>query len=153
MDAERYRLINAEVQAQLDEIESVYQRIDRRRQMPDEPGVESLSYQLHNLYSAFEDLFHVIAEAFESNIAADGGYHIALLKRMMVPVPGVRPALIDRETYQLLDSLRGFRHFFRHAYGTQLDSRKVTIVLEDADALRGRYEDLMTAFLAAVAPE
>jgi uncharacterized protein YutE (UPF0331/DUF86 family) len=153
MDAERHGLIQAEVRAQLDEIDSVYQRIDSRRHMPGEPGVESLSYQLHNLYSAFEDLFHVIAEAFENNIAVDGGFHIALLKRMMVSVPGVRPALIDREAYELLDSLRGFRHFFRHAYGTQLDPRKVRIVLEDADALRGRYKDLMTSFLSAVAPE
>lgn len=153
MDAEGYRLIQAEVRAQLDEIDSVYQRIDSRRHMTDEPGLDSLSYQLHNLYSAFEDLFRVIAEAFENNIAIDGGFHIALLKRMMVPVPGVRPALIDREAYELLDSLRGFRHFFRHAYGSQLDPRKITIVLEDADTLRSRYEDIVTTFLSAVAPE
>lgn len=153
MDTGRYSLIQAEVHAQLDEIDSVYQRIDSRRQAAGDPGVESLAYQLHNLYSAFEDLFRVVAEAFENNVATDGGYHIALLRRMMVSVPGVRPALIDRQAYELLDSLRGFRHFFRHAYGTRLDPRKVKIVLEDADALRSRYEELMTEFLLAVAPE
>ena len=42
---------------------------------------------------------------------------------------------------------------FRHAYGTRLDPRRVKIVLEDADALRARYGDLMAAFLSAVAPD
>jgi hypothetical protein len=54
MDTGRYSLIQAEVRAQLDEIESVYRRIDSRRQAAGDPGVESLAYQLHNLYSAFE---------------------------------------------------------------------------------------------------
>jgi hypothetical protein len=103
MDTGRYSLIQAEVHAQLDEIDSVYQRIDSRRQAAGDPGVESLAYQLHNLYSAFEDLFRVVAEAFENNVATDGGYHIALLRRMMVSVPGVRPALIDRQAYELLE--------------------------------------------------
>jgi uncharacterized protein YutE (UPF0331/DUF86 family) len=51
---------------------------------------------------------------------------------MTLPIPGVRPALISPETFSLLNSLRGFRHFFRHAYGTNIEYEQLKFNLDKA---------------------
>lgn len=112
MDKEALEVLRAEVHAQLSEINRIYQRI----------------------------LDRASAHHFENRIAEGSRWHRELLLRMPVPIAGVRPALISRETLLLLDSLRSFRHFFRHAYTYELDPRKVRVVLEDALALRPRFQ-------------
>ena len=150
MEPERLVLLRADIEAQLAEIDSIYDRIDVRATVPGEAGAESLAFQLHNLYCAFEDLFQLIAAAFENHIVADGGYHVGLLKRMRVAVPGVRPPVIDAQLFAPLDSLRAFRHFFRHAYGSVVDVRKVELVRQDAAQLRTGYRSAVHQFLQAV---
>lgn len=63
---------------------------------------------------------------------------------------GIRPALVSQRCYQLLDGLRAFRHFFRHAYTYELDERKVKIVLEDAEKLKALYQSDVNIFLKAL---
>jgi len=132
MDKEVLEVLRAEVYAQLAEINRIYQRILERASAQNPMEVESLAYQLHNLDCAYEDLMRIVADHFENRIAEGGRWPRELFLRMSVTIPGVRPALICRETLLLLDSLRAFRHFFRHAYTYELDSRKVRVVLEDA---------------------
>jgi hypothetical protein len=61
------------------EIERVYERTEERVRLRTESGIESLSYQLHNLYSAFSELLEIVARTFENHLAGDAGYHIELL--------------------------------------------------------------------------
>ena len=91
--------------------------------------VESTGYWLHNLYSAFEDLFKLTAGFWENNVKIDGDFHVNLLKRMLVHIEQVRPALISEESYRFLNELRGFRHVFRHAYSFGLDDECVSFLL------------------------
>jgi hypothetical protein len=44
--------------------------------------------------------------------------------------------------------LRGFRHFFRHAYSYELDERKVSLVLEDALKLKETFKLELENFLS-----
>lgn len=132
MDRENFVILKAEAEAQLKEIEAVYARLEERKRKRGAAAVESVGYQLHNLYCAFEDLFKIIADGFENHIQDKSKYHSELLRRMAVSITGVRPALLSHESFILLDNLRAFRHFFRHAYSHELDARKVRIVLEDA---------------------
>lgn len=67
MEAEALTVFRSEVHAQLE-------RIERRSSAGSESEVESLAYQLHNLYCAFEDLFELVAERFENNLET-GGTH------------------------------------------------------------------------------
>ena len=150
MEESRYLVLAADVRAQLQQIERIYGLIDEREPIGGVAGMESLAYQLHNLYGAIEDLFKVVADAFENNVAPDGGYHAELLRRMMIAVPGIRPGVISAETRGLLDSLRGFRHVFRHAYARGLDVRRLRIVLEDARAARRPIARDLEAFLGSV---
>ena len=91
--------------------------------------VESTGYWLHNLYSAFEDLFKLTAGFWENNIKTNGGFHINLLKRMLIHIEQIRPALISEESYRFLNELRGFRHVFRHAYSFGMDDERVSFLL------------------------
>lgn len=147
MDAERLVILKAEMNAQLNEIEDIYKKLDDRRKKRGKTGIESMGYQLHNLYCAFEDLFKIVAETFENHIQDKAKYHTELLKRMTISIEGVRPLLLSQESHVLLDNLRSFRHFFRHAYSHEIDVRKVRIVLEDADKLREIFKRDAEIFL------
>lgn len=147
MEKERVAILRSEIKSQIQEIEKIYNRIEERRREKGKSRIESLAYQLHNLYCAFEYLFKIIARTFENQIEEKSHYHLELLKRMTISVEGVRPALLGEENYRLLDSLRAFRHFFRHAYTYELDERKVKIVLEDAQKLKAVYRSEIDHFL------
>lgn len=153
MDRVRFAVLKAEVDAQMEEIEKIYKKINERRQLKGTANLESLGYQLHNLYCAFEDLFRIVAAAFENQVTDKSRYHIELLKRMSIEVEGVRPALISKESCKLLDSLRAFRHFFRHAYSYELDERKLMLVVEDAVELKKYYPADVYKFFALLEAE
>ena len=150
MERERLSTLKAAIEAQLGEIDRVYERIEKRRTGQGPAYIESLAYQLHNLYCAYEDLFKIVAEYFENQIEDETRWHQELLWRMTLSIEGVRPALLSRESFRLLDSLRAFRHFFRHAYTYELDPRKVLLVLEDALAVRKKVLDDVHRFLQAL---
>jgi len=147
VEKERLAVLKAEIKAQIKEIEGIYTRLEERNRKKDKAAIESVGYQLHNLYCAFEDLFKIVAETFENQVQDKSQYHIELLKRMTIAIEGVRPPLLSKGCFLLLDNLRSFRHFFRHAYSYELDERKVRIVLEDAVALRETCRNDIYAFL------
>ncbi|MBT9158343.1 MAG: hypothetical protein DDT36_01349 [Firmicutes bacterium] len=139
MERAQLALLLAEIAAQADVIENVYAKLVSRSGKKGEAATESLAYQLHNLYCAFEDLFALVAQNFENHIQDKARYHAELLRRMSLCIDGVRPALLSKESASLLEKLRSFRHFFRHAYSYSLDAKKVRIVLADALKLREAY--------------
>ena len=152
MDRDSYVTLAAQVRAQLDDIAAIYDRIVDREQVPGAAGLDSVALQLHNLYSAMEVLLETIATTFDNHIGSESGYYTALLRRMRVAVPGVRPAAVMAETATLLDTLRRFRHVVRHAYSAAIDERQLRIVLEDARAVRPLLRRDIEAFLSALDP-
>ncbi|SFM80854.1 hypothetical protein [Thermodesulforhabdus norvegica] len=152
MEEERLSLLRASVEAQRKEIERIFAKIEERRRGESAAELESLAYQLHNLYCAFEDLFRIVADFFENRIEDRARYHSELLWRMKLSIEGVRPALLSEESYRLLDSLRAFRHFFRHAYSYELDPKKVALVVEDALKLKELYRREIERFLEQLQP-
>ena len=147
MEKGRLSLLRSLIKAQGTEIERIFERIEERRRGKGEANLESLAYQLHNLYCAFEDLMKIVADFFENHIDDSAHYHSALLWRMKMPIEGVRPALLSETSYKLLESLRAFRHVFRHAYSYELDPKKLALVVEDALKLRGLYQRDIDRFL------
>lgn len=109
-------------------------------------GVEGIAYHLHNLYGAYEQLFEVVAHFFENQIGGDR-YHANLLRRMMTEIEGVRPALISESTWSLLHELQGFFHFFRHAYGEELDVERIERILQIAIQLKEPFYQEMQSFI------
>ncbi len=109
--------------------------------------LESVAYQIHNFYNAIEDLLKIVASHFENQISDNARWHSLLLKRMSQEIPGIRPMFISQESYLLLNSLRGFRHFFRHAYGVPIDYEQLQINLNKAVQLYSCLEQDLNKFL------
>ena len=111
-----------------------------------------MGYQLHNLYGAFEQLFEEVARFFENRVD-DTRYHADLIRRMRLHIHGIRPALLSEGTAGDLDELRRFRHLFRHAYGTELDSIKVGDLAAGVTGVRSSFARDFERFLSLLRPE
>ena len=148
MEKLEFNVLKAQMEKQEEEIKKVFEKISQRRQtLERESDLESLAYQIHNLYCAVEDLLNIVASAFENRIENKSKYHKELLWRMTVETKGVRPYLINEELYRSLDELRAFRHFFRHGYGADINRKKLDIVLDEVDRVENMLFDQVELFL------
>ena len=111
-------------------------------------AVEALAYQLHTFYNACEDLLKLVTTAFENHMTDQGNWHRGLVQRMSLTISGVRPALISAATLPLLDQLRAFRHFFRHAYNTPINVPRLMLVLDDARVVHPLLQDDVAHFVS-----
>lgn len=84
--------------------------------------------RVQQFYTALEDLFKQIAKSFENHIDNMSNFHKELLTRMNTEVPKIRPAVISNKSLLLLDKVRAFRHFIRHAYDCELDERELALI-------------------------
>ncbi len=74
------------------------------------------------IYTGCERVMARLAtEVDGTQVAHADGWHMALLRRMARPFPGVRGPIISGECYSVLDRLRAFRHRERNTYGINLD--------------------------------
>ncbi|MEO0457153.1 MAG: hypothetical protein AAF152_11330 [Cyanobacteria bacterium P01_A01_bin.114] len=137
MDSGRVAGLTAEIKAQMRLIERVAERLQQRVSAGlDTPGqLESVAYQIHNIYCAAEDLLKLVAHAFENQIGAGGEWYRTLLLRLSQPVKGIRPTLISEETFTLMNAMRRFRHFVRHAYGAEIEATQLQVNLRLAQRL------------------
>ncbi len=151
MDKNRLVILKAEIREQMKIIDGIYERIEKRRAdfKKDAVGIESMAYQIHNLYGAYEELFEIVADHFENEIKG-ARYHADLLHRMKMEIEGLRPQLISDGLYQLFDELRRFRHLFRHAYNIELNSAHVERVLATSLEIRDRFKSELELFLRAL---
>ncbi len=135
MDKNAISILSAELESQMIFIRNITTKITERSvnlQPDDYILMESIAYQIHNLYNATEDLLKIVAGYFENNIKESDQWHKLLLQRMSIDIPGIRPAFISSETHLLLNGLRGFRHFFRHSYGTFIEYDQLKANLDKA---------------------
>ena len=155
MDEGAFSVLDAELRARRQDIDRIGDRIEKRRRRLDRGGaaeVDSLAYQLHNLYSAFEQLFEEVARFFENRID-EARYHADLIRRMQLEIRGIRPALLSEATASALDELRRFRHLFRHAYATDLDSTEVAKLAAKVPGIRNAFDQDFERFLTRLRPD
>jgi hypothetical protein len=107
--------------------------------------VESAFY-VNQLYTGFESIFKNVAKTFENNIE-DDYWHKSLLERMTLSIEDIRPALISEELFNCLNELRAFRHFFRHAYDTDIERDKFKIVADRVYKIRNSFQKGLKKFL------
>jgi hypothetical protein len=150
--SESFLVLDRAVRADLNIIARLYAEIGHPDLCDDatQEQLIVLSYRLHNLYNAFENIFRNVAAVFENSIDEAAGWHAQLLQRMRLDLVPVRPALIDQPAYEKLDELRRFRHLFRSNYGIELDAERIRLVLRKALQLREIYLAQMEGFLALV---
>ena len=151
MDEARIAILKAEIDSRQRDIDAIYDRIEDRRGAFRETseGIDSMAYQIHNLYSAFEQLFETVVHYFENRIEEER-YHIDLLRRTRLEIDGIRPALVSDEAFVLLDELRRFRHFFRHAYTAGLNPENLADLLSKTERLRPVHRRDVAEFLVRI---
>ena len=154
MDKESFAVLKAGLESRREELHRLAERIRQRRPGFAETaeGVDSMAYQLHNLYGGFEQLFEEVAGTFENRVEGES-YHTGLLRRMKLRIEGIRPALLSLETAGILDELRRFRHLFRHAYTADLDPLKVGEIADKVPELIERFDAGLDGFLQQLRPE
>lgn len=119
----------------------------------DEVGGEACAHHLSRMFNIFEQMALRTAKAFENNIDDEQGWHGALLKRLALTIPGVRPALIPSDLRLPLNELKAFRHVVVHAYDLQLDPEKLALVLKYAAQVAGKLQNAVDRFLELVVAE
>ncbi len=93
MDKNANLVLRIDIETQMTQLEEIYEKLEQRAQdlQADDPArLESVAYQIHNLYNAVEDLLKLVAAHFENHIADADRWHSALLKRMAQMIPGLR---------------------------------------------------------------
>src|SRR5437870_13115138 len=97
------------------------------------------------LYTALEDLFKQIAKSFENHIEKLETFHKELLLRMNIEIPKMRPAVLSTKSLLLLDKIRSFRHFIRHAYDCELDVEQLRLIQRSMEQeFSGVLQDLQS---------
>ena len=149
MERERLAGLTAEINGQWRLIERFSNRFQARvAEGLDTPSqLDSVAYQIHNLYCSIEDSLKLIANAFENRIGTSSEWHRVLLLRLSQPVEGIRPAFLSEDSFDLLNQLRSFRHMFRHAYGTEIELSQLQSNINTALQAKHSVEQDINQFL------
>ena len=108
----------------------------------------ALGFTLHTMYGILENYFLRVSKFFENDLPPER-WHKALLERMALEIPTVRPALLTHKpAKQLALELLKFRHRFRNLYGEDLDPGKTTEVQAAATELARQFPLCHADFVA-----
>ena len=145
---EKYLVLDRRVREDLEKIDRLYQVLGSPELTESSLQEELIivAYRLHQLFTAFENIFRNIANVFENQVSQES-WHREVLQRMRLDLTPLRPAVIDTETYGKLDELRRFRHFFRNVYDLDLDPLLLQVALRRALELKSLYQDQIERFL------
>ena len=109
-----------------------------------------MAAQIHAFYTGCEAVLVKVVRITED--LPDGErLHQTLLIRAAASIPDVRPPVLSVPTAETLHELLRFRHFFRNAYGVELDAARLR---ELADLVPQAYRGLQAdveRFLAEAA--
>ncbi len=151
MDDLALQLLTGEMRADVRVALEAHGKAAERYARGDEIGYEACAHQLSRLFNICEQMALRTAKAFENNIDDEKGWHSALLTRLALDIPGVRPALIPEELRLPLNELKAFRHVIVHAYDLQLDPDKLALLMKYAAKVAERLPQAVDKFLAAIA--
>lgn len=116
----------------------------------DEPvllALRGIGAILHDFYTGIEHIFETIAPELNGGLPAGESWHRELLTSMTLDLPGIRPALIRKETARLLDEFLRFRHLFRNLYGFELEWPRVRELLTRLPAVWSEVDTDLERFL------
>jgi hypothetical protein len=159
ISASRLRRLLAEVQADRaafqKRVGEVTAYADRAPSLTAEQSAAA-ALAMERAYTALESILERVTRALEGWAPSGPDWHRQLLDGAAMSIHKVRPALMSQRSYEAADHLMRFRHFLRHAYGADLEPRRVgELVTELALSQATLLADLdaMEAFLASMADE
>lgn len=146
-----YDQVAERIRDELETLEQIVARTldawSRVQRMPGERAyVDSVALNLHGVYSGVERLFELIARHVDDKLPSSVTWHRDLLEQMARDLPGVRPAVIDKDSAEALDELRRFRHLVRNVYTVNLAPEKMDGLLSGLPALWSKLRAELLAF-------
>ncbi len=146
-----FRVLLAELEGDVRQLQRIGEQ-NARAQARIEAGASdaidwgALGYTLHALYSVLENYFLRVSKFFENELPSDR-WHKALVDKMALDIPAVRPPLLfdDSDRQAALELMR-FRHRFRNLYGEDLDPDKTSEVQKTARGFLDRFPEIHRAF-------
>lgn len=109
--------------------------------------LDSVALNLHSFYSGVERIFELIVRHIDGvEIEKREIWHRELLRKASKEVGEVRPAVIGRQTSDVLDEFRRFWHLVRNVYAANLDLKKMAGLLDGLPDLWPKLRDELQAF-------
>ncbi len=115
-------VLKAEIEKELRDLERLAAEMSEVLRQPSPTFLETRAAGsiLHDFYSGIEKIFRRIALRVDRDIPSGDDWHTVLLKRMGIPVDGIRPPVISEGLTDQLGEYLRFRHLFRNIYGFEL---------------------------------
>ncbi len=115
-------VLKAEIEKELSDLERLAGEMSEVLRQPRPTFLETRAAGsiLHDFYSGIEKIFRRIASRVDRDIPSGDDWHTVLLKRMAIPVDGIRPPVISEQLADMLGEYLRFRHLFRNIYGFEL---------------------------------
>ena len=107
---------------------------------PDFVELSAAGSVLHSFYNGVENIFSMIEKHYGLQITESSSWHKELLKNIQTASTQRQP-IISGITASGLSEYMMFRHFYRHAYGFQLDWEKMKHLVFN---LTGQWKTLKT---------
>lgn len=141
----------AKIEDELTELDQLKERIEevwgKYKINGDEFYLDSVALNLHGLYSGFEKIFLEVAKEIDENIPEGSSWHRELLDQMALVIKNLRPKVISKESRDILDEYRAFRHVVRNVYAYKYSAKKITILLEEFSNEYSKVENEIQDFL------
>ncbi|MDK2894992.1 MAG: hypothetical protein PWQ98_1118 [Moorella sp. (in: firmicutes)] len=113
----------------------------------DEFTLRALASVLLDYYIGIENMFEEIAKAVDGSLPSGQEWHKDLLRQMKLDINGIRPAVITRTTFALLDEYRKFRHLVRNIYGFNLIPERLEPLLNRLPEVDQRLKNEVDGFI------
>jgi hypothetical protein len=115
-------ILKSEIEKDLQELARLNNEMEEvlRREEPSFVEVRAAGSILHDFYCGTEKVFKKIAARLDRDMPSGEDWHLQLLERMTLALPGLRPAVIGEEMKERLSEYLRFRHLFRNIYGFEL---------------------------------
>ena len=138
------RRLAAEIEHELERLEQLREEVAAAPLEDDNTfALRARGSMLHDFYGGIERVFVRIAEELDGGVPHGEQWHRQMLTDMSLEIPGVRPAVIERDLARELGDYLRFRHVFRNVYGSLLEGGRLR-------PLEERLPGVLTAFVTQV---
>jgi hypothetical protein len=107
---------------------------------------DSIAACLHSAYSGIEKIFKIIAKEIDNHLPDGKRWHRELLELMNSDIPGIRQAVISKETFKHIEELMLFRHAFRNLYVHSIVPNKIIDLCDQLNQLWPDFQSEINQF-------
>lgn len=141
----------AKIEDDLNELDKLVLRIEKAWEKynisHDDFYLDSTALNLHGFYSGLEKIFIKIAEEIDESAPDGSSWHKELLDQMALNIRKIRPAVISKETRDILDEYRAFRHIVRNVYAFNYSPDKIKILIKNFNSEYQKIKNEVIEFL------